>query len=160
MLSTVDLSGTSVHTVLVIGIVKKYRELVNLILRQCKDVNGHVFKRFVSVPILKEELPSSLKALKHVDIAGSGCSIHAILILVQEWLFPKITWINVEGIQISIKQAAFLCTERPSLVRFQDPFPILLGLPKLGHEGPLEAEIYGHISLITLQCCRVTDFCK
>ena len=81
------------------------------------------------MPILKEELPSSLK---HVDIAGSGCSVHAVLILVQEWLFPKMTWINVEGIQNSIKQAAFLCTERPSLVRFQD------------HEGSLEAEIYGH----------------
>ena len=44
--------------------------LVNLILRQCKDVNDPVFKRFVSMPILKEELPSSLKTLKHVDIAG------------------------------------------------------------------------------------------
>ena len=64
--------------------------------------------------ILKEELASSLKTLKHVDIAGSGCSVHAVLILVQ-WLFPKMTWINVEGIQISIKQVAFLCTERPSL---------------------------------------------
>ena len=96
------------------------------------------------MPMLKEELPSSLKTLKHVDIAGSGCSIHAILILVREWFFPKMTGINVESIQISIKQAAFLCTERPSLVQFQDPFPVLLGLPKLGHEGCLEAEIYGH----------------
>ena len=56
------------------------------------------------------------------------------------------TRINVEGIQISIKQAAFLYTERPSLVRFQDPFPILLGLPKLGDEGFLEVEIYDHFS--------------
>ena len=56
------------------------------------------------------------------------------------------TEINVKGIQISIKQAAFLCIERPSLVRFQDPFPVLLGLPKLGDEGSLEAEIYGHFS--------------
>ena len=38
--------------------------------------------------ILKEELPSSLKTLKHVDIAGTGCSIHAA-ILVQEWLFAR-----------------------------------------------------------------------
>ena len=111
------------------------RELVNLILKQCKDVNDHVFKRFVSMPILEEELPSSLKTLKHVDIAGSGCSVHAVLLLVQEWFFPKMTGITVEGIQISIQQAAFLCTERPSLVRFQDPFPALLGLPKLGDEG-------------------------
>ena len=96
-----------------IRIVTKYRELVNLILRQCKEVNDHVFKRFVSMPILKEELPSSLKTLKHVDIAEPGCPVHAILILVQEWLFPKITWINVEGILILIKQAAFVCTERP-----------------------------------------------
>ena len=64
-----DLSGTSVHTVQIIGIVTKCRELVNLILRQCKDLNDHVFKRFVSMPILGEELPSSLKTLKHVDIA-------------------------------------------------------------------------------------------
>ena len=160
LLSTVDLLGTSVHTVQVIGIVRKCRELVNLILRQCKDVNDHVFKRFVSMPIMKEELPSSLKTLKHVDITGSGCSVHAVLILVQEWLFPKMTWINVEGIQISIKQAAFLCTERPSLVRFQDPFPVLLGLPKLENEGPLEAEIYGHFSrfsdyLVVLQSHRI-----
>ena len=42
----------------------KCRELVNLILRRCKDVNDRVFKRFVSMPILKEELPSSLKTLK------------------------------------------------------------------------------------------------
>ena len=70
LLSTVDLSGTSVHTVQGIGIVAKFRELVNLILRQCKDVNDHVFKRFVFMPILKEELPSSLKTLKYVDIAG------------------------------------------------------------------------------------------
>ena len=53
---------------------------------------------------------------------------------------------NVEGIQISIKQAAFLCIERPSLVRFQDPFHVLLGLPKLGDEGSLEAEIYRNFS--------------
>ena len=95
LLSTVDLSGTSFHTVQVIGIVTKCREFVNLILRQCKDVNDHVFKRFVSMPILKEELPSSLKTLKHVDIAGSGWSVHAVLILVQEWFFPKVTGINV-----------------------------------------------------------------
>ena len=154
LLSSVDLLGTSVHTVQVIGIVTKCRELVNLIFRQCKDVNDHVFKTFVSVPILKEELPSSLKTLKHVDIAGSSCSIHAVLILVQEWLFPKMTWINVESIQISIKQTAFLRTDRPSLVQFQDPFPILPGLPKLGNEGSLEAEIYStfHISPIILQC--------
>ena len=135
--------GTCVHTVQVIGMVKKCRELVNLSFRQCKDVNDHVFNRFVSMPILKEKLPTSLE---HVDIAGSGCSVHAVLILVQEWLFPKMTWINVEGIQISIKQAAFRYTGRPSLVRFQDPFPVLLGLPKLGDEGSLEAEIYGHFS--------------
>ena len=162
LFSTVDLSGTSFHTVQVIGIVTKCRELVNLILSQCKDVNDHVFKRFVSIPILKEELPSSLKTLKHVDIAGSDCSVHAVLILVQEWFFPNITGINVEGIQISIKQAAFLCTERPPLVRFQDPFPVLLDLPKLGVEGSLESEIYGtfYISRMTLQCCRVTNYCK
>ena len=75
-----------VHIVQVIGMVTKCRELVNLILRQCKDVNDHVFKRFVSMPILKEELPSSLKTLKHVDIAVSGCSVHAVYILLQEWL--------------------------------------------------------------------------
>ena len=157
MLSSVDLLGTSVHTVQVIGIVTKCRELVNLIFRQCKDVNDHIFKTFVRMPILKEELPSSLKTLKHVDIAGSDCSIHTILILVQEWLFPKMTWINVESIQISIKRAAFLRTDRPSLVQFQDPFPILPGLPKLGNEGSLEAEIYStfHISLITLQCLSI-----
>ena len=88
----------------------------------------------------------SLKTLKHADIAGSGCFVHAVLILVQEWLFPKMTWINVEGIQISIKQAAFRYTGRPSLIQFQDPFPILLGLPKLEDEGSLQAEIYGHFS--------------
>ena len=98
------------------------------------------------MPILKEDLPSSLKTLKHVDIAGSNFSVPAILILVQNWFFPKLTEINVEGIQISIKQAAFLCIERPSLVRFQDPFSVLLGLPKLGDEGSLEAEIYGNFS--------------
>ena len=124
----------------------KCRELVNLILRQCKDVNDRVFKRFVSMPILNEELPSSLKTLKHVTIAGENCSVPAVLILVQKWFFPKVTEINVEGIQISIKQAAFLCIERPSLVRFQDPFPVLLGLLKLGDEGSLEAEIYGNFS--------------
>ena len=144
-LSTVDLSGTSFHSVQVIGIVTKCRELVNLILRQCKDVNDHAFKRFVSMPILKEELPSTLK---YVDVAGSGCSVHAVLILVKEWFFPgffpKMTGINVEGIQISIKKAAFLCIERPSLLRFQDPFSVLLGLPKLGDEGSLEGEIYDH----------------
>ena len=144
LLSTVDLLATSFHTVQVIGIVTRCRELVNLILRQCKDVNNHVFKRFVSMPMLKEELSLSLKTLKHIDIAGSGCSVHAIFILVQEWFFPKMTRISVESTQISIKQAAFLCTERPSLIRFQDPFPVLLGLPKLGDEGSLEAEIYGH----------------
>ena len=104
----------------------KCKELVNLILRQCKDVNDHVFKRFVSMPIVKEELPSSLKTLKHVDITGSNCSVPAVLILVQKWFFPKVTEINVEGIQISIKQA-----ERPSLVRFQDPFPVLLGFTEV-----------------------------
>ena len=57
------------------------------------------------MPILKEELPSSLKTLKHVDIAGSNCSVPAILILVQKWFFPKVTEINAEGIQILIKQA-------------------------------------------------------
>ena len=95
------------------------------------------------MPILEEELPSSLKTLKHVDIAcaGSSCPVSAVLILVQKWFFPKVTEINVEGIQISVKQA-----ERPSLVRFQDPFPILLGLPKLGDEGSLEAQIYGNFS--------------
>ena len=97
------------------------------------------------MPMLKEELSSSLKTLKHVDMSGSGCSIHAIFILVQEWFFPRMTGINVESIQISIKQAAFLCIETPSLVRFQDPFPVLLGLPKLGDEGSLEPEIYGHL---------------
>ena len=160
LLSMVDLSGTSFHTVQVIGIVTNCRELVNLILSQCKDVNDQVFKRFVSMPILKEELPTSLKT--YVDIAGSDCSVHAVLILVQEWFFPKMTGINVEGIQISIKQAAILCTERPSLVRFQDPFPVLFGLPKLGVEKSLESEIYGtfYISQITLQCCRVTNYCK
>ena len=95
------------------------------------------------MPILKEEPPLSLKTSK-LDIAGSGCSVHAILILVQEQFFPKMTGINIEGIQISIKEAAFLCTERPSLIQFQDPFPVLLGLPKSGDEGSLEAEIYGH----------------
>ena len=109
-------------------------------------MNDHVFKKFVSMPILKEELPSSLKTLKHVDITGSGCSVHAVLILVIEWFLPNMTEISVKGIQILIKQAAFLCIERPSLVRFQDPFPALLGLPKLGDEGSLEAEIYGHFS--------------
>ena len=93
------------------------------------------------MPILKEELPSSLKTLKHVDIAGSNGSVPTVLILVQKWFFPKVTEINVEGIQLSIKQA-----ERPSLVRFQDPFPVLLGLPKLGDEGSLEAQIYGNFS--------------
>ena len=96
------------------------------------------------MPILKEEPPSSLKTLKHVDIAGSGCSVHAILILVQEQFFPKMTGINIEGNQILTIQAAFLCTKRPSLIQFQDPFPVLLGLPKSGDEGSLEAEIYGH----------------
>ena len=70
------------------------------------------------------------------------------------------TEIDVEGVQMSIKQAAFLCIERPSHVRFQDPFSVLLGLPKLGDEGSLKAERFPvtfHISLITLQCCRVTD---
>ena len=56
------------------------------------------------MPILKEELPSSLKTLKHVDIAEQNCSVPAILILVQKWFFPKVTEINVEGIQISIKR--------------------------------------------------------
>ena len=98
------------------------------------------------MPILKEELPSSLKTLKQVDIAGQNCSVPAVVILVQKWFFPKVTEINVEGIQVSIKQAVFLCTERPSLVRFQDPFPVLLGLPKLGDEGSLEAKIYGNVS--------------
>ena len=93
--------------------------------------------------ILIEELLSSLKTSKHVDIAVSGCSV---LNLAQEWLFPKMTWINAEGIQISIKQAVFRYTERPSLVRIQNPFPFLLGLPKLGDEGSLEAENYGHFA--------------
>ena len=39
------------------AIVRKCRQLVNLISRQCKDVNDHVFKRFVLMPVLKEELP-------------------------------------------------------------------------------------------------------
>ena len=56
------------------------------------------------------------------------------------------TEIDVEGVQISIKQAAFLCIERPSLVRFQDPFSILLSLPKLGDERSLKAEISGNFS--------------
>ena len=81
--------GTCVHTVQVIGMVKECRELVNLTFRQCKDVNDHVFNRFVSMPILTEELPSSLKTLEHVDTAGSVCSVHAILNLVQEWLSPR-----------------------------------------------------------------------
>ena len=105
LLSTVNVSKL-VSTVQVNGMVKKSRELINLIFRKCKDVNDHVFNRFVSMPILNEELPSSLKTFKHVDIAGSGCSVHAV-ILVQEWLFLKMTWINVEGIQISIRQTAF-----------------------------------------------------
>ena len=76
----------------------------HLILRQRKDVNDHVFKRFVSLPILNEELPLSLKTIKHVDKAGSGCSIQAVLILVQEWLFSNMTWINVEGIQMRLNR--------------------------------------------------------
>ena len=64
--------------------------------------------------ILKEELALSLKALKHVDIAGSGCSVYAVLIFVQ-WLFPKMTWINVEGIQISESHdSVFPSTLQPS----------------------------------------------
>ena len=82
----VDLLGTSVHTVQVTGMVTKCRGLVNLILRQCKDVNHHIFKRSVSMPISKEELPSSLKTLKHIDIAGSGCSVHAVL---ARMVFPQ-----------------------------------------------------------------------
>ena len=56
------------------------------------------------------------------------------------------TEIDVEGVQIMIKQAAFLCIEKPSLVRFQDPFSVLLGLPKLGDEGSLKAEISRNFS--------------
>ena len=97
------------------------------------------------MPILKKELLSlPLKTQKHVHIAGSGCSVHAVLIPAQEWLFPKMTWINVESIKILCKQATFLCTKRPSLLQFQDPFPVLLGLLKLEDESSLEAEIYGH----------------
>ena len=75
------------------------------------------------------------------------------------------TEINGEGIQILIKQAAFLCIERPSLVRFQDPFPILLGFPKLGDEGSLEAEIYRNCShfpdyLAVLQSQTFLSDCK
>ena len=71
------------------------------------------------------------------------------------------TGINVEGIQIWIKQAAFLCTERPSLVQFQDPVPVLLGFPKLRDEGSLEAEIYCHFlhfsnNLAVLQSHKVS----
>ena len=56
------------------------------------------------MPILNEELPLSLKTIKHVDKAGSGCSVHAVLILVQEWLFSNMTWINVEGIQMRLNR--------------------------------------------------------
>ena len=34
---------------------------------ECQEVDDHAFKRFVSMPILKLELPSSLKMLKHIN---------------------------------------------------------------------------------------------
>ena len=52
-----------------------------------------------------------------------------------------------------IKQAAFLCIERPSLVRFQDPFPVFLGLPKLGDGGTRETkDLWSLFTFLRLPC--------
>ena len=111
---------------------------INTFARQCQQVDDQVFKTYAYMPIegRTADLPPSLKTLKHVDISESGCSFHTIFILLQDFLFPKIIWINSGGIRMSTRQAAVVCHERPSLIRFEEPFPVLPGMSNLGCGGP------------------------
>ena len=79
-LTTVDLSGTGVNTSQILGLMNKCKQLLNLILRQCQQVDDQVLKTYAYMPVegRTADLPPSLKTLKHVWISRNLAALFTV----------------------------------------------------------------------------------